>query len=64
MEIPVQDIKQGMFVICSKGRGLLTVQDIIELETNPPQYKIYFEGINQPEFYRHDTKIEIIPEQE
>lgn len=64
MEILVQDINPGMSIIFPEGKGLLTVRDIIELESDPQQYKIYFEGINQTEIYWHDTKLEIIPEQE
>lgn len=63
MEILVQNIERGISIICSERKGVLTVRDIIELETEPQQYKIYFEGINQPEIYWHDTKLEIMPEQ-
>jgi hypothetical protein len=71
MEILVQDINLGLNIIDpvrasvseGEGKGILCVRDIIELKTDPPQYKIYFEGINQPRIYWHGKKFECLPNQ-
>lgn len=59
MKVLVQDINPGVMIIDTKGKGLVTVKNIIELESNPPQYKIYFEGINQPGIYWYNTEFEV-----
>lgn len=56
MKVLVQGINPGVMIIDTKGKRLVLVRNIIELESSPPQYKIYFEGINQPEIYWYNTE--------
>ena len=64
MEVLVEQINRGMLVVSKEGKGVLEVRDIVELESFPPKYKLYFVGITNTEIYLQGTKLQVMPNQE
>jgi hypothetical protein len=62
MKIKVQDLKPGMLLVYTSGKGILTVANVVPMiiESYPQQYQVKFEGISQPVQVGEDTEFEVI----
>ncbi len=66
MKVKVQDLKPGMLVVHTSGKGLLTVANVTEMtiELFPQQYLVTFAGISRPEQLSEDTEFEVLIDDE
>jgi len=62
MKVKVQDLKPGMFVCHSSGKGVLQIAEVVPMtiELYPQQHMLTFEGISKPEQVGEDTEFEVL----
>jgi hypothetical protein len=64
MKVKASELEAGMIVIHSVGKGILTIESVVTLESYPEQYKVTYFGISYPDIYEADAEVEVISDED